>query len=136
MNPSSVDNESLKHTNPQFSLRKTEVRSRSDWDAGASKLQFSLRKTQIRSWSPGISSPPGAHQIVAGNSISSISLKTSLWPTLLPGASKFSFPYGKRTLGGHNPSFLQGKLILGFKIDSVGHLSGHQIVATNSISGI
>ena len=35
MNPTSVANQSLKHTNPQFYIGKTEVRSRSDWRAGA-----------------------------------------------------------------------------------------------------
>ena len=35
MNPTSVANGLLKHTNPQFYIGKTEVRSRRLWDAGA-----------------------------------------------------------------------------------------------------
>ena len=34
MNPTSPPNQLLKHTNPQFYIRKTEVRSRILWRAG------------------------------------------------------------------------------------------------------
>ena len=35
MNPTPTANPPLKHTNPQFYIGKTEVRSRSDWSGGA-----------------------------------------------------------------------------------------------------
>ena len=35
MNPIRDANQSLKHTNPQFYIGKTEVRSRPDWAGGA-----------------------------------------------------------------------------------------------------
>ena len=34
MRPTPAPNEPLKHTNPQFYIGKTEVRSRPDWNAG------------------------------------------------------------------------------------------------------
>ena len=36
MNPTRTANRLLKHTNPQFYMGKTEVRSRSGWEAGPS----------------------------------------------------------------------------------------------------
>ena len=77
MNPFRPANRTLKHTKPQFSLGKTEVRSRSVCTAGAflgSKIASVCH--------------PGARQIIANNTISGIQ-----WPKQLSHEVNYPFKH-------------------------------------------